>query len=123
MTGEYGGICGYNNKMATLKFKVGAAVAFFVAVALVGINLTAIFGHVAAIIIAGGVFIGSFYRRAALAERAGVVVNPTQEKAIQEGLQVLALAVLIWMAVYPGAIPWVLWMGIGHFVISECLIR
>lgn len=107
--------------MDALKIKIGAAAAFFVSAALIGVNLTSVCGHVLSIFVAGTVFVGSIYYRSARCARAGVTINPNAEDAFQEGVRTLSLILVVAMAVFPGLIPWVFWLGLIHVVLATVL--
>lgn len=107
--------------METLHFRIGAALALIVGAVLVGLNMTEIFGHVAAVIISAGTLIGSFFFRTERCAKRGVVINPNQEKAFEEGLKTFGLIVVVGLLVFPGLIAPVFWIGVGHFALCAIL--
>lgn len=107
--------------MDTLTMRIGATLAFIVGAVLVGLVMTDILGHVAAILIAGGVFMGSFFYRAEHCAKKGVVINPASQEVWEKGLGTLALVIAIGMLVFPHLIPVIFWLGVGHCVIVSML--
>lgn len=107
--------------MDTLRYRVGAVLAFFVSAALIGVNLTDCIGHVMAIFLAVTMFIGSIYYRSARCARAGVVVHPDSEGAFAKGLRGLTVILVVALALFPGLIPWVFWLGLIHVALAMAL--